>query len=82
VILIAHGKQRLLRGARNIADHDIFYPPHMILLLFLLGMPGQFLFGVTTRTMSAVVRRPCSAALLAATALLFYDPISDFRIRG
>jgi hypothetical protein len=32
-----------------------FYPPHMYVVLFLIGLPGQFLFGVTTMTMSAVV---------------------------
>ena len=32
-----------------------FYPPHMYLFLFLVALPGQFLFGVTTMTMSAVV---------------------------
>ena len=32
-----------------------FYPPHMYLMLFLVGLPGQFFFGVTSMTMSAVV---------------------------
>jgi hypothetical protein len=32
-----------------------FYPPHMYLFLFLVALPGQILFGVTTMTMSAVV---------------------------
>ncbi len=32
-----------------------FNPPHMYLMLFLVGLPGQFLFGVTSMTMSAVV---------------------------
>ncbi len=31
-----------------------FNPPNIYLLLFLVGLPGQFLFGVTTMTMSAV----------------------------
>ncbi len=30
-----------------------FYPPHMYLMLFLIGLPGQFFFGVTTMTLSA-----------------------------
>ena len=30
-------------------------PPHIRLCIFLVGLPGQFLFGVTTMTMSAVV---------------------------
>jgi hypothetical protein len=32
-----------------------FYPLHMYLFLFLVALPGQFLFGVTTMTMSAVL---------------------------
>src|SRR6267143_2883887 len=32
-----------------------FYPPHMYLFIFLIGLPAQYLFGVTTMTMSAVV---------------------------
>ena len=32
-----------------------FYPPHMYLFIFLIGLPAQYLFGVTTMTMSAVL---------------------------
>jgi hypothetical protein len=32
-----------------------FNPPNIYLVLFLVGLPGQLLFGVTTMTMSAVV---------------------------
>jgi hypothetical protein len=32
-----------------------FFPPHIFLMLFLVGLPGQFFFGVTSMTMSAVV---------------------------
>jgi hypothetical protein len=32
-----------------------FNPPNIYVLLFLVGLPGQFLFGVTTMTMSAVL---------------------------
>ncbi len=32
-----------------------FNPPNIYLLLFLIGLPGQLLFGVTTMTMSAVL---------------------------
>jgi Sel1 repeat len=32
-----------------------FRPPYIYLFLFLIGLPGQYLFGVTTMTMSAVV---------------------------
>jgi len=50
----------ILTGASDITwGQDIaitqFYPPHMYLFLFLVALPGQFLFGVTTMTMSAVV---------------------------
>jgi hypothetical protein len=40
--------------ARDIASTQ-FYPPEIYLILFLLGLPGQFFFGVTPMTMSAVV---------------------------
>jgi hypothetical protein len=50
----------LASGTTNITwGQDIaitqFYPPHMYLFLFLVALPGQLLFGVTTMTMSAVV---------------------------
>jgi len=32
-----------------------FYPPHMYPFLFFVALPGQFLFGVTTMTMAAVL---------------------------
>ncbi|HUR34853.1 MAG TPA: hypothetical protein VM032_13720 [Vicinamibacterales bacterium] len=32
-----------------------FFPPHMYAFLFLVALPGQVLFGVTTMTMAAVV---------------------------
>ena len=31
-----------------------FYPPHMYLAIFLIGMPGQYLFGVAPMTVAAV----------------------------
>ena len=50
----------LLTGTSDITwGQDIaitqFYPPQMYLFLFLITLPGQLLFGVTTMTMSAVV---------------------------
>ena len=50
----------ILTGASDITwGQDIavtqFYPPHMYLFLFLVALPGQFLFGVTTMTLSAVL---------------------------
>ncbi len=43
-----------LTWAQDIASTQ-FYPPHMYLMLFLIGLPGQYFFGVTSMTMSAVV---------------------------
>ena len=50
----------LATGATDITwGQDIaitqFYPPQMYLFLFLVALPGQLLFGVTTMTMSAVM---------------------------
>ena len=60
-----------------------FYPPHMYLFLFLVALPGQFLFGVTTMTLSAVVTTYLfGLAYYAATGTYyFYDsyiPIAVF----
>ena len=78
----------LLTGASDITwGHEIattqFYPPHMYLLLFLVGLPGQFLFGVTTMTMSAVVTTYVFGVVyFAATGIYFfydsYIPIAVF----
>jgi hypothetical protein len=51
--LLATGMTGITRG-QDIAITQ-FYPPHMYLFLFLVALPGQVLFGVTTMTMSAVV---------------------------
>ena len=60
-----------------------FYPPHMYLVIFLVGMPGQYLFGVTPMTMSAVVTTYLFSALyfLATGSFYFFDshvPIAVF----
>jgi hypothetical protein len=60
-----------------------FYPPHMYLFIFLIGLPAQFLFGVTTMTMSAVVTTYLfGLAYYSATGIYFffdsYIPISVF----
>jgi len=60
-----------------------FYPPQMYLAIFLLAMPGQYLFGVTTMTMSAVVTTfVFSAVYYAATGAYFFSdshvPIAVF----
>src|SRR6059036_4001796 len=51
--LLLTGKSDLTWG-QAIASTQ-FYPPHMYLMLFLIGLPGQYFFGVTSMTMSAVV---------------------------
>lgn len=81
LFLLAAGKSDITWG-QSIATTQ-FYPPHMYLVLFLLGMPGQFLFGVTTMTMSAVVSTYVFGRLyFAATGIYFfydsYIPISVF----
>ena len=60
-----------------------FYPPHMYLMLFLIGLPGQLLFGVTSMTMAAVVTTYLFGLLyFAATGVYFfydsYIPIAVF----
>src|SRR3989454_2423753 len=60
-----------------------FYPPHMYLMLFLIGLPGQFFFGVTSMTMSAVVTTYLFGLIYYATngVYFFYDsyiPIAVF----
>ena len=60
-----------------------FYPPQMYLAIFLCALPGQYLFGVTTMTMSAVVTTfVFSAIYYAATGIYFFSdshvPIAVF----
>src|SRR5688572_519650 len=51
--LIVTGASNITWG-REIAVTQ-FYPPHIYLALFLIGLPGQYFFGVTLMTMSAVL---------------------------
>ena len=79
--LIAAGASDITWG-REIANTQ-FLPPHMYLVLFLVGLPGQFLFGVTTMTMSAVVTTYVFGLIYFATngIYFFYDsyiPIAVF----
>jgi len=79
--LLATGTTDITWG-REIATTQ-FYPPHMYLMLFLIGLPGQFLFGVTTMTMSAVVATYAfNLAYFTATGVYFfydsYIPIAVF----
>ena len=81
VVLLAAGQSDITWG-QTIASTQ-FYPPHMYLVLFLLGLPGQLLFGVTTMTMSAVLTTYVFGRLyFAATGIYFfydsYIPISVF----
>ena len=60
-----------------------FYPPYIYVVLFLVGLPGQFFFGVTTMTMAAVVTTYIFGLLyFAATGTYFffdsYIPIAVF----
>ena len=71
-----------LTWAQDIASTQ-FYPPHMYLMLFLIGLPGQYFFGVTSMTMSAVVTTYLFGLLYyAATGIYFfydsYIPIAVF----
>ena len=81
LILIATGRSDITWG-QNIASTQ-FYPPQIYLMLFLVGLPGQFFFGVTSMTMSAVVATYAfSRVYFAATGVYFfydsYIPIAVF----
>jgi hypothetical protein len=79
--LILAGASDMTRG-QDIAISQ-FYPPQMYLMLFLVALPGQLLFGVASMTLSAVITTyVCGLLYLAATGTyLFYDsyvPIAVF----
>jgi hypothetical protein len=79
--LLLTGKSELTRG-QDIASTQ-FYPPHIYLMLFLVGLPGQFFFAVTFMTMSAVMTTYLfGLAYYAATGTFFfydsYVPIAVF----
>ncbi len=81
LVLIATGTTGITRG-QEIATTQ-FFPPHIYLALFLIGLPGQFFFGVTSMTMSAVVTTWLFGRLyFAATGVYFfydsYIPIAVF----
>ena len=53
-----------------------FYPPQMYLAIFLIGLPGQYLFGVTPMTMAAVLTTfVFSAIYYAATGIFFFSDL-------
>jgi hypothetical protein len=79
--LIATGTSDITRG-EDIAITQ-FYPPQIYLVLFLVGLPGQFFFGVTSMTMSAVLATYLfGLAYVAITGTYFfydsYIPIAVF----
>ncbi len=50
-----------------------FYPPHIYLAIFLIALPGQYLFGVTPMTMAAVTTTFVFSAIYhAATGSIFF----------
>lgn len=50
-----------------------FYPPHIYLVLFLIALPGQYFFGVTSMTMAAVATTfGFSAIYYAATGSYYF----------
>jgi hypothetical protein len=86
--LAVFGLAMLLSGRSDLTwGQDIastqFYPPHMYLFIFFVGLPGQLLFGVTTMTASAVLATYLFGfAYYAATGVYFfydsYIPIAVF----
>jgi hypothetical protein len=81
LVLIATHSSNLTWG-KDIASTQ-FYPPQMYLMLFLIGLPGQFFFGVTSMTMSAVLSMFLFGRLYFALTgvYFFYDsyiPIAVF----
>ena len=79
--LIVTGMSGVTR-AQDIAISQ-FYPPQMFLWIFLIALPGQYLFGVTTMTMAAVVSTYLfGLAYFAVTGVYFfydsYIPIAVF----
>jgi hypothetical protein len=81
IALLLTGRSDITWG-KEIASTQ-FYPPHMYLMLFLIGLPGQFFFGVTLMTMSAVLATYVFGLIyFAATGIYFfydsYIPIAVF----
>jgi hypothetical protein len=79
--LILTGMSDTTRG-QDIAITQ-FYPPQIYLMLFLIGLPGQFFFGVSAMTMSAVVTTYLFGLIYFAVTgvYFFYDsyiPIAVF----
>ena len=53
-----------------------FYPPQIYLAIFVIGLPGQYLFGVTPMTMAAVLTTfVFRAVYYAATGIFFFSDL-------
>jgi hypothetical protein len=81
LVLLATGASGITWG-QEIASTQ-FFPPHMYFILFLIGLPGQFFFGVTSMTMSAVATTWLFGRIyFAVTGIYFfydsYIPIAVF----
>ena len=81
LLLLAKGASDITWGQQISTTQ--FYPPHMYLFLFLIGLPAQLFFGVTSMTMSAVVTTYLfGLAYHAVTGIYFfydsYIPIAVF----
>ncbi len=81
LLLLAKGASDITWGQQISTTQ--FYPPHMYLFLFLIGLPAQLFFGVTSMTMSAVVTTYLfGLAYHAVTGVYFfydsYIPIAVF----
>lgn len=79
--LVATGKSGMTWG-QDIASTQ-FYPPHIYLMLFLIGLPAAFFFGVASMTMSAVIAAYAfSRIYFGMTGIYFfydsYIPIAVF----
>ena len=71
VVLLSTGSSDLTWG-EMIATTQLL-PPHIYLLIFLVSLPGQFLFGVATMTLSAVATTHLfGLAYSAATGTYFF----------
>ena len=57
-----------------------FFPPHVYLVLFLVGLPGQYLFGVASMTMSAVVSTYLFGLLYFAATGVYFSTIRISRL--
>ncbi len=69
-LLLATGTTDITWG-RQIATTQ-FYPPYIYVMLFVIGLPGQFFFGVTSMTMSAVVTTYLAGLVYYALTGVYY----------